>query len=268
MVRKGAHVYCTDVNAQFPQQCKWPKCIVSLRDTSSALSHAQSHVQDDRGQYQCSKCDDYYMDILMLAYRERGCKGPDCHCRFKGAFELTLHDDATNPAPHPSLRIVARSSSGAPSSWYCKLEYLDEGLKVLAQRVVNNYKAYTSMAKVPAHFVAMYDIHTRYTPTGKHAQTQITTNPSIRSYHKRAHQFTTAIDKALGDMAVHHTNPVIMSVALDGLACETSLIAPWLERRVEVSSLVFVFTSIRRVHESRCLHLRYVLAWMGLVSYL
>jgi hypothetical protein len=64
---------------------------------------------------------------------------------------------------------------------------------------------------VTANLVAMYDVHIRDVPTGKYFGAQSTTNASLRSFYKRSHTFTTAIDKALENMAAHHANPVVMA---------------------------------------------------------
>ena len=56
-------------------------------------THASMHVHDSRGLYKCSKCENRYYDLYLVASHESGCKGEKTqkNARFDG-----VHGSNTN----------------------------------------------------------------------------------------------------------------------------------------------------------------------------
>ncbi|KAJ4367543.1 hypothetical protein N0V83_007127 [Neocucurbitaria cava] len=150
--------------------------------------------------------------------------------RFNGSFRVVVNEYGQEPA---SVVVLARSSSHAPKSWHQGREFLSEGMPIFAEKLFRTFeednKGIENLAGV---FLAMYDIHTRYVPTGEHCEAHKVQDPSMKSYLSRAFKFTDAIDKELNSIAIASPDRAryLLSVGLDGFACVADLFLAWLKR--------------------------------------
>lgn len=132
----------------------------------------------------------------MLAAHELRCSGEDQRTRrFDGGLKIELNKESN--ALQPKMVIVARSSSHAPRSWFSGEQFLTDGIKIYAKAVFDTLVSDTDMDTTSARFVAVYDVHTRFAPTGKHTEAHTTNDPSQKSSLSRAHKFISTIDKSL-----------------------------------------------------------------------
>lgn len=87
-------------------------------------------------------------------------------------------------------------------------EHLADGIPIFARNDFNTFvDDYGSDMDVTATFIALCDVHTSCTPTGKFSQAHTTIDPSIRLHYARAYKFTHAIDESLEHFVAHEPSP-------------------------------------------------------------
>jgi hypothetical protein len=63
---------------------------------------------------------------------------------------------------------------------------------------------YGDGSSIGGAFIALYNVHTRYLPTGSHSEAHTVERSAKKLYLARAHEFTNAIDKELRTPQIPH----------------------------------------------------------------
>ena len=194
-------------------------------------THAGMHVHDSRALYRCSKCENRYYDLYLLASHESGCKGKhgEITARFDSVFRVDYQKSMTSKAP--CVLAIVRASREPPKAWKAGEEHLADGIKIWTKTLFDEFaNDYDNNEGINATLIAMSYVHTSVASTGEFSQAHTTTDPTRRAYYARAYRYTHTIDRFLEHFTARGTKPIILSIGLDGFACKADLILPWLQR--------------------------------------
>jgi hypothetical protein len=125
-----------------------------------AHMHAAVHVHDNRGPFQCHKCDEYFADLYLLASHIDRCEATG-----RSAFAITCQRlELNGERDAPTVIIVARSSSKPPNSWFASLEFIEEGLLVFRVERIKDYELDFGQEKVNTLSHATSSVSSRTMP--------------------------------------------------------------------------------------------------------
>jgi hypothetical protein len=232
----------------YPRRCPWNElpdveCVEVHANAQGAKQHAAVHVHDKRGPFQCHKCDEYWADLYLLASHIDRCstfvRAP--HARTCLRIEL---NDSSDMA---TTLLVARSSGPAPSSWLSGLEWIEEGLPVYGTTRMRDYENDFGLERMSAVFHAAASVSSRNLPAPSHQINTSVTSEALQSQLSRAWKMTDGIEEDLKAMASQNpgVKTTLVSVGLDGFACHTPMILPFLKR---VPEFVWVIRETELCH--------------------
>ncbi|KAG9196832.1 hypothetical protein G6514_003939 [Epicoccum nigrum] len=216
--------------------CPWTPyngCDLSYPTAKGLANHARSHLHDARGPYQCSKkCDEYYADLWMLAQHEEDCKGTG-HTRPQAMHHFRI-EGCSDSVP-PRTIIVGRTSSSGyiPLSWINKAATARDGLPTWGARILEHYDKFRGVSTGPASIRVSTGVQTRYLPAPD-VDTTHQHRDHVRWLKNRAYILTQGIIADIESANSSGITPVVLSVGVDGWACNTELIQSWLEDHTEL----------------------------------
>jgi hypothetical protein len=137
----------------YSRRCPWIYCTAPPLSLSKAMAtNAWSYAKDSRGIYQCSKYDDHWMNLYLLAAYEGRCTGDQRQRRFDGILKAIIPSSSVLPF---SMTTVARTSSTAPRSWYHDQEFIADGILLFADAILASYHEHTSSNAPGANFIPL-----------------------------------------------------------------------------------------------------------------
>ncbi|KAH9862401.1 hypothetical protein J1614_011056 [Plenodomus biglobosus] len=184
----------------------------------------------------------------------------DCDSSSTERFPIT---SAAQKGTPPSIIVVGRSSGSIiPADWYAKRHDLRVGLPLWGKKIVEHYAAYSAVQGAHSVIVhACYQVQTRDLPALEHNDSHREAKESRRLRLSRAHKFTEAITKDIIASNVAGIEPILLSVGLDGWACDTRMILPWLTRLNLRFKLVIRLTALQYGISASCTKLRGKVYW-------
>lgn len=132
---------------------------------------------------------------------------------------------------------MARSSGEPPNGWTAKTESLEEGLPIWGDAIFRQYCAVNDFSGA-AVLHAGYQIASRHIPAPHHSDATKQSTPAQRLYVHRAYALTQAIEKDINAASTTGLKPRILSVGIDGWACCTEMILPWILRAPEFTLII------------------------------
>lgn len=220
-------------------QCSWhPYTGCTTVGTARKLGmHHRSHEQDLSGPYQCSKdaCGKFFASLYLLAHHEERCKKREASLsRTSYRFTLKKAAEASHP---PKIIIVNRSSSSPPKEWKAKTQSIYEGLPIIGKSILAHYIAMSSAnaSGISAVIHSCSNCSTRQLPAPAVNQSIFEENLHQHLSLHRAFKFTAAIVEDIQAANDSGITPILISVGLDGWACDIRMIHPWMQ----VSNLLF-----------------------------
>jgi hypothetical protein len=184
--------------------------------------HAAVHIHDNRGPFQCHKCDEYFADLYLLASHIDRCEATG-----RAAFPLTCQRLELNGGRDaPTVIMVARSSGKPTKSWFASLEFIEEGLLVFGAERIKDYELEFGQEKLNTLSHAASSVSSRTMPAPQGRNSTSMASVSMQKNLGRAWKFTSAIKQDLETLAAMYASrkPTLISVGLDGFACHLPLL--------------------------------------------
>jgi hypothetical protein len=244
--------------------CPWRPyngCSHVLLTAKSLANHSRSHASDSRSPYQCKMegCGIFHADLYQLAMHEERCKGNlTGERRTSTRYCLTASAEASVP---PSVIIVIRSSAERPNIWKAGTDSFEEGLPLLGQKILAHYAAWSSFPGGSAVLHSCYDCPTRYLPASAVDDSFLETTNARRSDRYRAFKFTQAIVNDIEAANQAGIKPILLSVGVDGWACDRRMILPWLQGSTLRFDLVLRLNGLNYGMTDRFVELHHNVYW-------
>jgi hypothetical protein len=226
----------------YPQSCPWNKfgvlCVEMSISARAAATHAGAHVRDPRGPYQCHLCGQYWGDMYLLQSHIMRCKGTGRAGYSKSCHRIELEVTTKQP----TTIMIARSSDGTPKAWFQGCEYVEEGLPKWAADKLADHKSDFGLTgwQLPTFFHAGAAVQSRSLPASKENIATSTTSSARQTQLARSWEFTNGIVKDLNKIAsaLPSGKPTLVSIGIDGFACQISLILPFLKRVPQITWVI------------------------------
>jgi hypothetical protein len=124
-------------------------------------------------------------------------------------------------------------------SWFSGCEYVEQGLPTWAAGRLTDYKADFDLDgnDTPTVFHAGLAVQSRHLPAAKGSNATSSTSSAIQTQLSWSWTFTNAIVKDLEQIATK-CKPILISIGIDGFACNVSLILPVLKRVLEFTWII------------------------------
>lgn len=211
--------------------CPWSSiigCETICKDPKALANHHRAHVQDARSPFQCSKgCGEFHADLYILAAHETKCEGEGAMIRISlYQFELSVATSATSPR----VIIVGRSSGGSPLGWKMGKETFEEGLPLWGHAIRREYVRFIG-DESSAILHVCNNVATRHLPAPEHNDSPKEKDQKRRNSLSQAWKFTAAITRSITMANEADIVPTLLSVGLDGWACDVRMILPYLLHR-------------------------------------
>jgi len=214
-------------------QCPWKKYngCPKTGNANQMGTHQRDHQKDTRGPYQCSKagCGQFSACLYHLAAHEENCKMKEANMSSTSyRFPLTKAAESRHPA---SIIIVNRSSSHPPKEWQAGTGSIHTGLPIVGRAILAHHIARTALppTNVSAVLHSCSNCTTRQLPSLGINKSMSQDNLHQRLAFHRAFKFTMAITGDIQAANEAGIKPVLISVGLDGWACDERMLLPWLQ---------------------------------------
>ncbi|EDU39867.1 hypothetical protein L13192_02062 [Pyrenophora tritici-repentis] len=132
--------------------------------------------------------------------------------------------------PPNIIIIINRSSEKRPQAWKAGTESFETGLPIIGQQVLNHYVAWSKDESKSAVLHSCYDCPTRYLPAPAIDNSFLGNSAGEKSDIHRAFEFTKAIVNDIESANQAGLRPTVVSVGLDGWACDLRMLKPWLQQ--------------------------------------
>lgn len=213
-------------------QCPWGPynaCNITAKNANGLAGHLRVHKSDSRAPYLCSHdgCGVHHVNLYTLAMHEESCKHREATAR-QTCYRTALDVAAMAGAP-PALIIVNRSSSHPPKSWNAGRKDLRDGLLLVGTSLLEDYTAMHGTGIVSAVLHSCSNCSTRQLPAMTVDKSIFGSNLHARLAHHRAFCFTNAIVEDIVAANAAGITPTLLSVGLDGWACDERRLLPWLQ---------------------------------------
>jgi hypothetical protein len=210
--------------------CAWKEhngCEKVFGSAKELANHSHSHDKDPRSPYQCSKdgCGLFQADMYKLAMHEERCAERPATSR-STCHRFPLNDSAEKDEP-PSVIIVNRSSLHPPEGWKAGARDIKEGLPLIGKSIAAHYAAVSDYSGGSAVIHSCSNCSTRNPPVAAVDKSYLDMNVTNRQARHRAFTFTKAILTGIEAANQAGVKPTLISVGLDGWACDERMLLLW-----------------------------------------